>query len=163
MLYEEDMFHPLNPESQIMDNSIVKKFMVSTTKKGFYSLKRKVNNNRVNVDVYASGGLGTNIRNAISGEYYYGYKVGTIKEDLFYKTSVSTSETGNESVLLFFENPEQYERHFYTQVDAAQIRKQSQSRIYDPYSQSKLAIRSMYQSEGSTNLHWENPGAHSAP
>lgn len=132
MLYEEDMFHPMNPESQI-DNTIVKKFMVSTTKKGFYSLKRRVNNNRVNVDVYASGGLGTNIRNAISGEYYNGYKVGTTKEDLFYKTSVSTSETGNESVLLFFENPEQYERHFYTQVDAA-----DKERWYSKYNEAKM-------------------------
>lgn len=133
MLYEEDMFHPLNPESQIMDNNIVKKFMVSSTKKGFYSLKRKVNNNKVNVDVYASGGLGTNIRNAISGEYYYGFKVGTIKEDLFYKTSVSTSETGNESVLLFFENPEQYERHFYIQVDA-----EDKERWYSKYNEAKM-------------------------
>ena len=133
MLYEEDMFHPLNPESQMMDNSIVKKFMVSTTKKGFYSLKRKVNNNKVNVDVYATGGLGTNIRNAISGEYYYGYKVGTTREDLFYKTSVSTGETGNEGVVLFFENPEQYERHFYTQVDAS-----DKERWYSKYNDAKL-------------------------
>jgi hypothetical protein len=132
MLYEEDMFHPLNPESQI-DNNIVKKFMVSTTKKGFYSLKRKVNNNKVSVDVYTSGGLGTNIRNAISGEYYHGYKIGTKKEDLFYKTSVSTIETGNEAVVLFFENPEQYERHFYTQVDAA-----DKERWYSKYNEAKM-------------------------
>jgi len=132
MLYEEDMFHPLNPESQI-DNTIVKKFMVSATKKGFYSLKRKVNNNKVSVDVYTSGGLGTNIRNAISGEYYHGYKVGTVKEDLFYKTSVSTSETGNEGVVLFFENPEQYERHFYTQIDAL-----DKERWYSKYNDAKL-------------------------
>jgi hypothetical protein len=132
MLYEEDMFHPLNPESQI-DNTIVKKFMVSTTKKGFYSLKRRINNINVKVDVYTSGGLGTNIRNAISGEYYYGYKVGTVKEDLFYKTSVSTGETGNEAVVLFFENPEQYERHFYTQVDAA-----DKERWYSKYNDAKL-------------------------
>ena len=131
MLYEEDMFHPLNPESQI-DNTIVKKFMVSTTKKGFYSLKRRINNINVKVDVYTSGGLGTNIRNAISGEYYYGYKVGTVKEDLFYKTSVSTGETGNEGVVLFFENPEQYERHFYTQVDAA-----DKERWYSKYNEAK--------------------------
>jgi len=133
MLYEEDMFHPLNPESQIVNNSIIKKFMVSTTKKGFYSLKRKVNNNKVSVDVYASGGLGTNIRNAISGEYYYGYKVGTVKEDLFYKTSVCTGETGNEGVVLFFENPEQYERHFYIQVDAC-----DKERWYSKYNDAKL-------------------------
>ena len=133
MLYEEDMFHPLNPESQIMDNNIVKKFMVSSTKKGFYSLKRKVNNNKVNVDVYASGGLGTNIRNAISGEYYHGYKIGTKKEDLFYKASVSTGETGNEAVVLFFENPEQYERHFYTQVDVA-----DKERWYSKYNEAKM-------------------------
>jgi hypothetical protein len=133
MLYEEDMFHPLNPETQMVNKNIVKKFMVSTTKKGFYLLKRKVKNNNVNVEVYASGELGTNIRNAISGEYYYGYKVGTIKEDLFYKTSVSTGETGNEGVVLFFENPEQYERHFYTQVDSA-----DKERWYSKYNEAKL-------------------------
>lgn len=133
MLYEDDMFHPMNPESQIVNNHIVKKFMVSTTKKGFYSLKRKVNNNNVNVDVYASGELGTNIRNAISGEYYYGYKVGTAKEDLFYKTCVSTSETGKEPIVLFFENPEQYERHFYTQIDAA-----DKERWYSKYNHAKM-------------------------
>jgi hypothetical protein len=133
MLYEEDMFHPLNPESQIVNNNIVKKFMVSTTKKGFYSLKRRINNINVKVDVYASGELGTIIRNAITGEYYYGYKVGTVKEDLFYKTSVSTGETGNEAVVLFFENPEQYERHFYTQVDAA-----DKERWYSKYNDAKL-------------------------
>lgn len=136
MLYEEDMFHPLNPETQIVNNNIVKKFMVSTTKKGFYLLKRKLKNNNVNVEVYSSGGLGTNIRNAISGEYYYGHKVGSVKEDLFYKTSVSTSETGNEGVVLFFENPEQYERHFYTQVDAA-----DKERWYNKYNQAKLKVK----------------------
>ena len=113
MLYEEDMFHPLNPES-LIDKSVIKKFMVSS-KKGFLTIKRKINHKNVNINIYSSGETGSNIRNAITGEYYSD-RIGTKREDLYYKIGISTGDIGGDSVTLFFDSPEQYERHFFTTI-----------------------------------------------
>jgi hypothetical protein len=53
------------------------------------------------------------IRNAITGIRYDDYHVGRYGEDLFYKVSYAVGEKGRrESCILFFDSPEQFEKHF---------------------------------------------------
>ena len=126
MLYEDDMYHPLNQECEPIishsfdNNTKVKKIMsnVYQSNKGFHLIKRQSKDKKQhNVEVYVSGDQGSTIRNAISGSYYYGYRVGSKQEDSYFKVSISTGELGKEQVTLFYETPEQYERHMYTVVD----------------------------------------------
>lgn len=59
------------------------------------------------------------IRNAVNGVYEKAHKTGTSDEDLFFKVTLATGEKGNKDpYILFFSDPEQYERHFYCTVPA---------------------------------------------
>jgi hypothetical protein len=54
----------------------------------------------------------TTIRNAITGEKYNGFYTGTLDENLFFKVIDATAPVKNkEPYILFYETPEQYERH----------------------------------------------------
>lgn len=65
---------------------------------------------------------GATIRNACTGFYendYMGnavYKVGSKEEDLFFKVSFSECGISNEPRCLFYDNPEQCERHLKTNI-----------------------------------------------
>jgi hypothetical protein len=125
MLYEDDMCHPLNQEcepviSKNETNKKVKKMMsdMYQNNKGFHLIKRQSKDGKWhNVELFSSGCQGTTIRNAISGSYYYGDIVGSKREDLYYKVGISTGD-GKDSIVLFYDSPEQYERHMYTVVDS---------------------------------------------
>ena len=59
--------------------------------------------------IFSSGDIGSPIRNAITGQQYVNkHRVGSVFEDLYFRVSYSI---GNERKKLFFESPEQYERH----------------------------------------------------
>ena len=126
MLYEDDMCHPLNQEcepviSKNETNQKVKKIMsdIYQNNKGFHLVKRQSKDRKWhNVEVFSSGSQGSTIRNAISGSYYYGDRVGSIKEDLYYKVGISTGDVGRDSATLFYDSPEQYERHMFATVDS---------------------------------------------
>ena len=126
MLYEDDMCHPLNQEcepvisSRFENNTKVKKIMnnVYQSNKGFHLIKRQSKDKKShNVEIFVSGDQGSTIRNAISGSYCHGHRVGSKQEDLYFKVSISTGELGRESVVLFYDTPEQYERHMYVTVE----------------------------------------------
>jgi len=54
----------------------------------------------------------TTIRNAITGERYNGFHVGTRDENLFFKVIDATAPVKNKDpYILFYENPEQWEHH----------------------------------------------------
>ena len=67
---------------------------------------------------------GGTIRNAITGYLendYMGrpiYKVGTKDEELFFKANVSVNGITGEPRILFYDSPEQYERHFKTTLSS---------------------------------------------
>ena len=44
------------------------------------------------------------------------FRVGTADEDLFFSVILATGEFGQNAPTLFYDNPEQYERHFFTKV-----------------------------------------------
>jgi len=68
---------------------------------------------------------GSAIKNAITGNFY-DYLVGSNNEKLLFKVALSTGEKGTlnyinkewiaEPCLLFYDSPEEYERHFYSEL-----------------------------------------------
>ena len=70
------------------------------------------------VIMFGSGDTGSTIRNAVTGEKYYGHRVGSRHEDLYFKARVCTGEFV-EPVTLFYDSIEQYERHQYCVTDNA--------------------------------------------
>ena len=93
--------------------------------KGYCKIKRVgiyTNKPYSTVDVEIYSGLdnpGTQIRDAITGNRYHQYKVGTRDENLFFKIGFATGEKGlRVNRLFFFDNPEQCERHLHCVLDA---------------------------------------------
>lgn len=63
------------------------------------------------------------IKNAVTGALEAPFRVGTKDEDLFFSVMLSTGECGQNPPCLFYDSPEQYERHFFTIVsDDAKLR-----------------------------------------
>ena len=115
--------------------------------KYFYSIRRKLKNNEYKVDYYASGPTGSHIRNAITGESYRDYIVGSSSEDLFFKVIVCNGETacnlmkgesGREGVTLFYETPEAYERH-----QRVELSREQKEVWLNKYNAEKAKIRRM--------------------
>ena len=92
--------------------------------RGFNKIFRKVqreSNDKIifkKIELYTTGGTGSNIRDGETGEYY-SEKVGTKQEDLYFKVSLATGECKslNGSTTLFYLSPEHYERHLYVELD----------------------------------------------
>ena len=76
------------------------------------------NNKKVKLEYYTSGGTGSQIRNAETGEYTK-YKVGSINEELFFSVIIAdgTCKSKNGLRTLFYNDPEQYEDHYYKIVN----------------------------------------------
>jgi (2Fe-2S) ferredoxin len=99
---------------------------VKALNRGYHTIKRKVNFSNgtskiMDIGVYGSGCHESPIRNAETGEYYK-YKVGTFDEDLFFKVMICTGECQSGPLTLFYDSPQHYERHQYTDVDPDSIR-----------------------------------------
>ena len=57
------------------------------------------------------------IRDAVTGAQCAPYRVGTLDEELFFSVILSTGELGQRGpFVLFYDNPEQYEKHMATKV-----------------------------------------------
>jgi hypothetical protein len=81
--------------------------------RGYHKLKRNLNNKRVYIEIYTtSNSPGTMIRDAVTGARYSEFRVGTLNEHLFFKVTVSTGELGTNKGTLYYDSPEQFERHF---------------------------------------------------
>lgn len=64
------------------------------------------------VEIFGSGPRGSFIRNAVTGASYYDCRVGSKAEDGFFKVTDSTGFYGRKTpLILFYDNPEQYEAH----------------------------------------------------
>lgn len=82
-------------------------------------LEKRKNNEyykNVTIDIYGSGDIGTQIRNAVTG-LPTNYLVGSKDENLFYKVSICTGiDKHNGPVHLYYDSPSQYENHQFTYV-----------------------------------------------
>ena len=88
------------------------------------------------IEKYGSGKVGSNIRNAVTGEIRINFLVGSVNEDLFFKVSDAYGRNGRrEPLMLFYDSPEQYENHTFTLLD---------QRIKDSWYKKSLDVRRSY-------------------
>jgi len=122
-MYYEDSFHPNEANAIASSNQTKELNNIKSFDSGYGYVYRnkssapsKVKNAKV--DCYTSGDSGMRIRNAETGQYYK-YKVGSKEEDLFFKIALATGElkTTNGSNVLFYDSPEQYEKHLMAEID----------------------------------------------
>ena len=73
------------------------------------------------LEYYKSGGVGTLIRNAITGVKYKNMYVGTISENKFFKYKLSSSTNKDSYHLLFYETPEQFEAHQHLKLSETTV------------------------------------------
>jgi len=112
MYYDQDFYNQMDNED--VDNISTKsrtrkveKFIDSSLDKNMHKIQ--LSKFRT-LTVYSSGDTGSKIRNAITGNYYGSkYMVGSSMEDLCFRVGISV---GKDLKKLFFDSPEQYERHF---------------------------------------------------
>lgn len=119
--------------------------------KGYLKLYRKINHKRVGIEAYKTSYTpDSKIRNACTG-IFQNFKVGSTDEYMFYKVSLATGEAEQGPGHLYYDNPEQYERHFqtivpqeekerwtlkyreeqYNQLEMEKLRKTQQRRMYE--------------------------------
>lgn len=120
-MYCEDSFHP-NDENDVANSQKKELNNIKSYDMGYCFVYRnketssgKIKNTRI--DCYTSGDTGMRIRNAETGSYYK-YKVGTNEEGLLFKVALATGElrARNSSNVLFYDSPEQYEKHLMAEI-----------------------------------------------
>ena len=113
----EDRFHP-SEGNDLLENDA--KNMLISQDKGYHKLKRLIKTpngmKSSSYVLYSSGDIGSNIRDAITGQYYAA-KVGSKQENQFFKMSISTGELKGDRRSFYFSTPEDYERHMYETLD----------------------------------------------
>jgi hypothetical protein len=121
-MYYEDNFHPTGKndineptnkelnDMKLLDHGYCKIYRMIQNREGKYK--------RTPIEFYTSGLNESNIRNAITGEYFH-HTVGSANEDNYYKVGLSTGECKckNGSNTLFFASPHEYSKHFHIELD----------------------------------------------
>ena len=121
MIYENDYFHPLE-KNEIDDSSFNNNDALYNLKKmdkGYQKVTRKLNKEwvdgkfykNITIEFYCSSENGY-IRNAITGLRTKS-KVGSLQEDSYFKVKMTTGECKRNSGILFYDSPEQFEKHQY--------------------------------------------------
>ena len=115
----DDRYHPSN------QNDVDKKSYnviddIKSLDLGYNEIYRKVMQNNGNyktkkIVVYNSGDFGSQIRDAITGNYTKDF-VGTANEDIYFTLVLATGEVVNKRIVLFFDSPEQCERHLHQKI-----------------------------------------------
>jgi hypothetical protein len=96
------------------------------------------------VNVYTSGGTGSQIRDAESGEYYSNM-VGNADEDLFFKVVLATGEckSKNGSNTLFYLSPRHYMSHQNCQVSEEDVQRWQEKRDARYKTKSSMKTKNM--------------------
>ena len=85
--------------------------------KGFHVIKKTKDNKKYQVEVYSTScEPGSTIRCAITGSYFINSRVGKYDEDLFFKVRITHGIQSQNPITLFFDSPDQYERHMKTTI-----------------------------------------------
>jgi hypothetical protein len=122
-----DMFHP--SYENLLDSNNFEKHMYSFkgNDTGYNKVTRQFQKNdgrlkRKSIDTYASSSVGSNIRDAETGQYYQ-HLVGSSDEDLYFKISYSTGEcnSANGSNILFYLSPRHCIDHLNFDIDQETI------------------------------------------
>jgi hypothetical protein len=87
------------------------------TDKDYHKIYRYVDGKKKSIEIYTTNCLGGGrIRSAIGGSYNESFRIGSKDEDIFFKVTMATGECGKDLSVLFFDSPEQYERHLCVSV-----------------------------------------------
>ena len=100
--------------------------------KGYHKITKFVNFKKVEIEMYSDPLIiGRSIRNAITGVRQTGYKMGYFDEYLFFKVGYFAGGKGLKcaSPTLFYDSPEQYERHMHCTV-STKIKEQWAERFH---------------------------------
>ncbi len=125
-----DYFSPLN-DNQLYTSYKTEHLNVleesKSLDKGYSKISRSSNridvkNKKNKIEIYSSGDIGSNIRDAETG-VYYADKVGSVDEYLFFKVVIATGECNskNGSSTLFYLSPNHYMSHMNCDVDSKTI------------------------------------------
>uniref|UniRef100_A0A6C0E8G1 Uncharacterized protein n=1 Tax=viral metagenome TaxID=1070528 RepID=A0A6C0E8G1_9ZZZZ len=103
---------------------------------GYHKLKRYVNTKtgikRESYELYTTScDTGAIIRNAVTGVRFNKFRVGSRAESQFFKTRLVTGETGRDGETLYFDSPEEYEKHMRITVPPEIKEKWLEKRMYD--------------------------------
>ena len=108
-----------------------------TLEPGCHRLKLMINYRPVYVNVYSTSMIpGMVIRDAITGTRYREYKTGSNREHQFFKAVVSIGQVSEgrpqsrEPICLFFDSPEQFERHMSSSVSPETKSSWAEKRCY---------------------------------
>ena len=127
-MYYDDYMSPTN-DNDVNSVDLKKNKLMESIKprdKNYVKMTKNVNTkwrdgkyyDTVTLELYGANGVGTRIRNAITGSKTP-YLVGSKYEDLFFKVSECSGVNGLKDPLqLYYDSPEQYENHFFVMVDS---------------------------------------------
>jgi hypothetical protein len=88
-----------------------------STDKGYRNINIYLNNRKKSIDLYATNNCpGTVIKDAATGAKMNQFRVGSLDEQLFFKAKLTMNGISPSSDIYFFDNPEQYERIFHTNL-----------------------------------------------
>lgn len=83
----------------------------------YHRITRREGDVKIKTEVYSTSIMpGTFIRDAITGYKQNNCRVGSWKEDLFFKVHEASGYIGMQTYTLFYDSPEQFERHMKTTV-----------------------------------------------
>lgn len=87
---------------------------------GYHRIIRIHDGVKTKTEAYSTSIMpGTMIRDAITGHKHQNYRVGSWHEDLFFKVNDTSGYVGNGTYTLYYDSPEQFERHFKTNCSVA--------------------------------------------
>jgi hypothetical protein len=122
-VYKQDDYTLASESSEMSEVSPTKKkqrnymdaYMLND--KSYHKMRRTGGTSDEKVGVYSTCTMpGASIRDAITGASTPMCRVGSIYEDLYFKVCFATGEFGSEPKTMFFDCPEQYERHLNASV-----------------------------------------------
>ncbi len=113
----DDRYHPSNSDVDYKNHGAIDD--LKSLDPGYNEIYRKVvqNNGRkknTKIVIYNSGGVGSQIRNAVTGAYTKDF-VGSVDEDHYFSFILATGESPKGPLTLFFDSPEQCERHLHAE------------------------------------------------
>ena len=139
-MFYDDQFNPNDVNEPHYESNTSQKKTLNNYKlfnKRFHNVKRrqKTKTGMISVDLeyFSSGSIDSVITSATTGMKYNEYRVGGKEEDLFFKVGVANGETKTGPVNLFYDSPEQFEKHQNVTL-ANEIKK----KWYDKYQKAKL-------------------------
>lgn len=116
-MYAYELLHSTDNDN-LETNKVKVDRVKQQTKSNFhtytYNVLKKINGKnhtkKMSIQYYSSGSVGTHICHAVSGDVTP-HIVGSKMENLYYKVTMSTGTHEGGSVILFYNSPEEYEKH----------------------------------------------------